>query len=80
MEWSVGWVFPIFCLAMMVLCFLTMSRRAGRGGFVGGCLGRRIRDRESSLSDGEIAQEVARLRGEVHALSQELGVSEHKSP
>jgi hypothetical protein len=31
---NIGWIFPIVCLTMMVLCFFTMRRRARTGGCV----------------------------------------------
>jgi hypothetical protein len=70
MEWSLGWVFPILCLAMMALCLLTFGRRAGRRArFNSRCLG--VRQREPRSREG-IEQEISRLQDEIDALRHEL--------
>jgi hypothetical protein len=74
MESSFGWVFPALCLAMMVLCFLTFGRRAGRRGrFNSRCFG--VREREPGSREG-IEREMTRLQDEIDALRRELNARE----
>ncbi len=76
MELSFGWIFPVLCLAMMALCFLTFGRRAGRRGrFNRGCFGGRPRERKSG-SPEELEREVAWLQEEIDALRHKLNERE----
>ncbi len=52
MELSFGWIFPVLCLAVMALCFLTLADESGgEGGSTAAAL---EADREN--------EKVARLR------------------
>ncbi len=76
MDLSFEWVFPVLCLAMMALCFLTFGRRAGwRGRFSRSCFGGRPRERKSG-SPEELEREVAGLQEEIDALRHKLNERE----
>jgi len=59
-----GWFFLIACLAMMVLCFLMMGRRAGSGGCMRWCRGRERRARQPRSFEGESGGEENRVGDE----------------
>jgi hypothetical protein len=58
---SPGWIFPIVCLTMMVLCFLVMGRRMGRGGCVG--WGHERQARKGGPSERDAASEESGSEG-----------------
>ncbi len=76
MELSFGWIFPVLCLAMMALCFLTFDRRAGRRGrFNRSCFGGRPRERKCGSTE-ELEREVAWRQEEINALRHKLNERE----